>query len=259
MLKIAKTLSIIIFFYCFTAQAENIDLGNLDNISTSNALKALSKGSNFSSEQGSQFKSADEVFILSAIIEKPNFISIYWQISPKYYLYRHSLDFKLLNNDVIKLGKPQIPDGKKKHDIHFGDIETYYHDLIVKIPVSKPQSPQKQIVDLQVFYQGCADDGFCYPPMSKILTLDLTELKNMDIKTSINEISPKQSIDNDKNIYKSRYITLLLAIILIILAIYMKAIDSLPMNSSGWLKFRKGIAFMILVYGIILLFKFSSS
>jgi len=52
-------------------------------------------------------------------------------------------------------------------------------------------------------------------------------------------------------------IMLLWAMLLILPAIYLSAIDPLPENSSGWRKLWKGIGLMMLSYGLILLIGFS--
>jgi thiol:disulfide interchange protein DsbD len=53
-------------------------------------------------------------------------------------------------------------------------------------------------------------------------------------------------------------ITMLLwATLLVIPAIYLSAIDTLPENSSGWRKLWKGVGLMMLSYGLILLIGFS--
>ncbi len=50
---------------------------------------------------------------------------------------------------------------------------------------------------------------------------------------------------------------LLWAMILILPAIYLNALDPLPLNSSGWSKLWKGIGLMMFAYGLILLIGFS--
>jgi thioredoxin:protein disulfide reductase len=53
-------------------------------------------------------------------------------------------------------------------------------------------------------------------------------------------------------------ITILLwAMLLILPAIYLNAIDPLPENSSGWRKLWKGVGLMMLAYGLLLLIGFS--
>jgi len=48
-------------------------------------------------------------------------------------------------------------------------------------------------------------------------------------------------------------IMLLWAILLIVPAIYLSAVDPLPPNSSGWRKLWKGVGLMMLAYGLLLL------
>jgi thiol:disulfide interchange protein DsbD len=43
------------------------------------------------------------------------------------------------------------------------------------------------------------------------------------------------------------------AIILILSAIYLGAVDSIPLSASGWRKFSKGVGVALLVYGILML------
>ena len=52
-------------------------------------------------------------------------------------------------------------------------------------------------------------------------------------------------------------IILLWAMLLILPAIYLNAIDPLPENSSGWRKLWKGVGLMMLAYGLLLLIGFS--
>ena len=53
-------------------------------------------------------------------------------------------------------------------------------------------------------------------------------------------------------------ITMLLwALLLILPAIYLKAVDSLPEHSSGWRKLWKGVGIIMLAYGLLLLIGFS--
>lgn len=82
-------------------------------------------------------------------------------VADGYYLYRHQ--FKATSdNPAVVFGDLIIPDGLKKHDEVFGDVEAYYQYVEVVVPVLKaPSEP----VRITVHSQGCADIGLCYPPM----------------------------------------------------------------------------------------------
>ena len=64
------------------------------------------------------------------------------------------------------LGALAMPDGKKKTDEFFGDVEVYYDFLSATVPVARLASINTPI-EITVSYQGCADAGLCYPPVTK--------------------------------------------------------------------------------------------
>jgi len=113
------------------------------------------------------FLPVDEAFQLTATRED-SAIRLRWQIMPGYYLYRHRLSFEVTGGEV---GKPVIPAGKPKHDEHFGDVEVYYDELVVTLPLPDGASVP---ATLTVGYQGCADAGLCYPPQKRtVIVADL--------------------------------------------------------------------------------------
>jgi thiol:disulfide interchange protein DsbD len=93
-----------------------------------------------------------------------------WQIAPGYYLYRHRLSVKTPTAGFV-LGELAMPDGKKKTDEFFGDVEVYYDVLTVTVPVTRPDGASS--FELAVTFQGCADAGLCYPPVTKTVQIDL--------------------------------------------------------------------------------------
>ncbi len=117
-----------------------------------------------------EFLPPDEAFRLTATTINKGWVELVWQIAPGYYLYRHALGFRVLGPGE-SAGAPVIPDGEKKEDEFFGAVETYTDLLAVRLPVSGGADGRLQ---LEVSYQGCAEDGICYPPMKKTLALDLS-------------------------------------------------------------------------------------
>ncbi len=87
--------------------------------------------------------------------------------APGYYLYRHRFQFTTTTPGVT-LGEAQLPRGEQKTDDYFGEVEVYYGVLDVELPVSNPDS---RSFGLRVSYQGCADQGLCYPPETEMLTI----------------------------------------------------------------------------------------
>ncbi|KQN44969.1 thiol:disulfide interchange protein [Pseudomonas sp. Leaf48] len=124
-----------------------------------------------SSTLGSINNSADflpvrEAFQLSLVESTPQSIKLRFVATEGYYLYRHRFQFRADPADVT-LGAAKLPDGQKKHDEYFGDVEVYHGILDVELPRT-----DQRAFTLAVTYQGCADKGLCYPPETERLSID---------------------------------------------------------------------------------------
>ncbi|MGY4492183.1 protein-disulfide reductase DsbD [Pseudomonas sp. TE3610] len=116
----------------------------------------------------SDFLPVHQAFQLNVSKTTPEAIVLQFVATDGYYLYRHRFQFKPTPAD-IKLGAPQIPDGEKKHDEYFGDVEVY-HGIV---EITLPRDPKDtRPFTLAVTYQGCADKGLCYPPETEKLAID---------------------------------------------------------------------------------------
>ena len=93
----------------------------------------------------------------------PGRYKIVWNLPDGHYLYRHAFQFTLSQQaDSEELPvEVTIPDGLKKSDQFFGDIEAYYGQLDIDLSLTNVPGPNARIF---IDYQGCADWGFCYPP-----------------------------------------------------------------------------------------------
>ncbi len=117
-----------------------------------------------------QFLPVDQAFVLSAAADGGGQISLDWRIEPGYYLYRHRISAKT-ETPGFSLGEIAMPDGKKKTDEFFGDVEVYYDELAATVPVTRPA--EGSTLEVVVNYQGCADAGLCYPPLTKKITVEM--------------------------------------------------------------------------------------
>ena len=62
-----------------------------------------------------------------------------------------------------------LPEGLKKTDEYFGEVNVFYTSLKVALKnLPFGSDPSKVIVR----YQGCADRGLCYPPVEKEINLE---------------------------------------------------------------------------------------
>ena len=112
---------------------------------------------------GPVFLEVDKAFKMSSLTSEQDVI-VRWQIAPEYYLYKHQLLFTVkTDTDDARTIVVSLPNGKHKHDEYFGDVETYYGELEVNVPVSSGN------FEMHVQYQGCADAGLCYPPQKRTI------------------------------------------------------------------------------------------
>jgi thioredoxin:protein disulfide reductase len=117
-----------------------------------------------------QFLPVDQAFVFTALADGGDRVLLDWQVAPGYYLYRHRTSAKT-ETPGFALGDIAMPDGKKKTDEFFGDVEVYYGILSATVPVTRPEGASS--FEIQVSYQGCADAGLCYPPVTKTVAIEL--------------------------------------------------------------------------------------
>jgi thiol:disulfide interchange protein DsbD len=92
-----------------------------------------------------------------------------WVIAPGYYLYRDRIRIDS-GESPARIGTPQLPPGQTKSDEYFGKQVIYHQELVVLVPVLGASA---QPLTLRVTYQGCAEAGLCYPPITRSVSLDL--------------------------------------------------------------------------------------
>ncbi|RJX76007.1 protein-disulfide reductase DsbD [Pseudomonas sp. LS-2] len=118
-------------------------------------------------DNSKDFLPVRQAFQLNLIDTSPESIKLQFVATEGYYLYRHRFQFRTEPADV-GLGAAQLPDGEKKHDEYFGDVEVYHGILDVNLP---RKSGDTRPFTLVVTYQGCADKGLCYPPETERLSI----------------------------------------------------------------------------------------
>lgn len=108
---------------------------------------------------------AEEAFRLDGVSRDGHALRVSWTIAPGYYLYRQRLAFEPVDSGA-RLGAAELPKGAPMHDDHYGDVEIYRESLSARLPLAgKAAAPSR----LRVRYQGCADAGVCYPPVTRIV------------------------------------------------------------------------------------------
>jgi len=131
---------------------------------------------------------ADEAFTFKARVVNDE-ILLNWDIAQGYYLYKEKI--KISSDFSTQLGTAKFPKAKIKNDEFFGKIGIYRNNAVVAIPVLEGDA--KSIL-LTVTYQGCADLGVCYPPITKSVALDISSIHKPSIVDSALDIFSKAKI-----------------------------------------------------------------
>jgi len=117
------------------------------------------------------FLPVDEAFqpILTAL--DGNTVEVAIRVAAGYYLYKDKIS-ATVDSDQVQLGKLELPAGEMKTDQYFGNMEVYHFDVFGRLPMARA-TPEAMDLELEIKYQGCADDGICYPPVSRIINVSL--------------------------------------------------------------------------------------
>ncbi len=126
--------------------------------------------------KGDDFLDPEVAFRFSGRIARPGELALDWVIQPGYYLYQQRLKFAA-STPGVTLGKPQLPAGDTKHDEYFGEQVVYHQALHAVLPYAGATGGTLEVA---VTYQGCAEKGLCYPPITKKLSLALPKAAAAD-------------------------------------------------------------------------------
>ena len=112
------------------------------------------------------FLPPDVAFHLSSHLEA-GVLQLRWVIADGYFIYRNKIQVRAASPDLV-VGPPILPAGTRFDDKNFGLQEVYFQQAIVSVPFTRSDYGAHPL-QIQVTYQGCAQSGFCYPPISKVL------------------------------------------------------------------------------------------
>ncbi len=120
---------------------------------------------------GDDFLQPEQAFRFDALAGGSDRVLLNWEIADGYYLYRGRIKVTT-TSAAAQLGSPEFPAGQFKTDEYFGRQEIYHHELRVAVPVARAAGGAF-LLPLEVTYQGCAEAGLCYPPVTKSVSVQL--------------------------------------------------------------------------------------
>jgi len=188
---------------CYPPQKQTLDIV-LPGTSTvkANPLAQLVKsfsGFNFNQAQN-ELLQPEQAFRFFASVKNASTLHLNWEIAQDYYLYREKIQLALIDADGIQLGTYSIPKGAPKHDEAFGQVEIFHNELGFDVPLMRSNAATQDIM-LEARYQGCADRGVCYPPMSKTIKLELPLAQETGVQPASTESS--QALSEQDRIVQS--------------------------------------------------------
>lgn len=127
---------------------------------------------------------ADAIFQVAAKQLDPNTFSLQWQIKKGYFLYKKSIHLTKHTSNNVDLGTHTFPAGLSKTNKLGATYIIYRKKLTLAIPLLGKE-PGESVID--VHYQGCSDDGFCYPPQQRQIKLTINKelaLSGVTLETS---------------------------------------------------------------------------
>ena len=123
---------------------------------------------------------ADDVFQLSAQATDPNSFTLDWRIEKGFFLYKKSIRLAPTQGSNFNVGTLVFPTALQKTDARKHTYDIYRNQFILSVPVLG-LNPGESLID--VYYQGCSDDGFCYPPEQRKIKL------TFDTKLALTQVS----------------------------------------------------------------------
>ena len=131
-----------------------------------------------SSQPEDQVLEPDQAFILSVTASDPNTLVAHWIIDECCYLYKDKITVRLLNAPGVSILSSEMSPGQPKEDEFFGVQEVFYRQATVTVRLQRESTAARNI-DVKVDYQGCAEIGICYPPLSRTIPITLASVDAM--------------------------------------------------------------------------------
>lgn len=140
---------------------------------TAHADGFLAGLSGLSGKSKATFLPPDQAFQLTLNAVDAHTLQAQFSITPGYYLYRDRISFQS-GDAAVTLSKVDLPLGETKQDRNFGAVQVFHHNFAAQLALVVPSGQNS--VTLIAEYQGCSEQGLCYPPIEKTLTVNLSEL-----------------------------------------------------------------------------------
>ncbi len=112
------------------------------------------------------FLPPDAAFRVGARVDG-DVLRVRWIIADGYYLYRRKIEVAAASPDLV-ISAVALPAGVPKNDPYLGAQEIYLHQVEGAVTYKRLDFGAHPM-QIKVTYQGCADAGLCYLPITRVL------------------------------------------------------------------------------------------
>ena len=126
----------------------------------------------FGDSEKQQILDADQAFQVIVNPVDPLTLEARWTIAPGYYLYRDKFRLSLVDAPGVNIASVEIPPGEAKDDPNFGPQQVFHQAAVITVRLSREVSGETE-ARVKIDYQGCAEIGVCYPPLTQTLPVAL--------------------------------------------------------------------------------------
>ena len=116
------------------------------------------------------FLPPEEAFQLALAAGDNGTLQASFTIAPGHYLYRDKIKLSVQSPAGVTIEEIKLPDAEAKDDPNFGRMFIYHQSFTATARLSG-LPPGGTTVAIDASYQGCSEQGICYPPIDKTITL----------------------------------------------------------------------------------------
>ena len=131
----------------------------------------------------------EQAFVFEAIAVGPTEVLARWTMPTGYYLYRDRSSARIVDDSGVAVGKPRWPAGVDHVDEHFGSVVVYYNQVELPLALARPDGAERTVT-LRSEFQGCKENGICYPVMQRDVAVDLPAASADELAAAAKTFTP---------------------------------------------------------------------
>lgn len=108
----------------------------------------------------------EKAFTVQVRVKNATTIVAQFKPAKGYYLYKDRINFRVASPATIAVDKVMLPKGEMKPDPTFGNVEVFHTPFEATVQLKRTENAAAT-GQLHFGYQGCSDQGVCYPPIEK--------------------------------------------------------------------------------------------